>query len=35
MFRRMQSDEVVDSFKYAAGSCVWRTQSKYSTVVNV
>ena len=27
MFRRTQSDEVVDSCKYAAGSCVWRTQS--------
>ena len=27
MFRRTQSDEVVDSGKYAAGSCVWRTQS--------
>ena len=27
MFRRTQSDEVIDSCKYAAGSCVWRTQS--------
>ena len=27
MFSRTQSDEVVDSCKYAAGSCVWRTQS--------
>ena len=27
MFRRTQSDEVVDSCKYAAGSCVLRTQS--------
>ena len=27
MFRRTQSDEVVDSSKYAAGSCAWRTQS--------
>ena len=27
MFRRMRSDEVVDSCKYATGSCVWRTQS--------
>ena len=27
MFRRTQSDEVVDSCKYAAGSCVWRSQS--------
>ena len=27
MFRRTQSDEVVDSCKYAASSCVWKTQS--------
>ena len=27
MFRRTQSDEVVDSCKITRGICVWRTQS--------